>query len=120
MSVVGRVVQPFLPDVGPPPDPRAPGPFAFADKDYLAGVLDAAGFCDVAIEGLERDLKVGDGVEDALTFQQKIGPLARGLAALEEDERARAMDAARGALEPHVTDQGIWLGAACWLVSAKA
>ena len=38
---------------------RCPGPWAFADRDRLAGILDAAGFADVAIESVEHDLLVG-------------------------------------------------------------
>ena len=32
------------------PEPRAPGPFAFADTDYVTSILTDAGFGDIVIE----------------------------------------------------------------------
>jgi SAM-dependent methyltransferase len=38
--------------LGPPAPqpPHTPGPHAFGDRDYLRGILAAAGFADIAIE----------------------------------------------------------------------
>ena len=118
MSVAGRAVQPFLPDVGPPPDPLAPGPFAFADPERLRNILADAGFGHVQIDGLEREMLLAKTVDEALLFQAKIGPLARGLAELGDQDRNRALAAARKALTPYQGPAGIKLGAACWLVQA--
>jgi hypothetical protein len=40
------------------------------------------------------------------------------LAAAEPEVAARAIEAVRGALSPHTTDDGVRLDAAVWLVSA--
>ena len=119
MSIGGAAIAPFLPEPETPPDPRAPGPFAFADKDYLAGVLSAAGFNNIDIDPADRRLKLADNLDDAMRFQGEIGPVARALAELEGKQKELALTAARNALAEHVTADGINLGAAIWLVTAK-
>lgn len=118
MSVGGAAIAPFLPEPETPPDPRAPGPFAFADKDYLAGLLTTAGFTNIDIEPVDRTLKLADTLDDAMRFQGEIGPVARALSELEGTQKEQALAAARAALAEHVTDTGIHLGAAIWLVRA--
>jgi SAM-dependent methyltransferase len=54
--------------VVPPPeptDPHSPGPFAFADDARVKGILTAAGFTDVAVDGYESIMKNGEGGLDA-------------------------------------------------------
>ncbi|HEY8142678.1 MAG TPA: class I SAM-dependent methyltransferase, partial [Kofleriaceae bacterium] len=48
-----------------PPDPHAPGPFAFADSDRLRGILTEAGFRDVAIDAHDDRMYTGANVEEA-------------------------------------------------------
>jgi len=117
MSVAGRAARPFLPPAEQT-DPRAPGPFAFADKDWIEEILTSAGYANIAIESVTPDLKVGDTVEEAMYFQGRIGPMARALAELDEDKRTQAMQAVREALGEYQTDQGVWIRSAGWLVSA--
>lgn len=119
VSVAGRAVAPFLPEPPAPPDPQAPGPFAFADADYLAGILDRAGFRDARIEPFDTTVLLADDVAGALEFLVQIGPLARALADLEAEARARALAAVGDALEAQRTEAGVRLGAACWLVHAR-
>jgi len=118
VSIGGRAIAPFLPEAEPV-DPKAPGPFAFADTDYVRGILEAAGYADINVESVTMDLCVGENLDAAMEFQAEVGPMARVLAELDGDARQRAMDAARAALEPFVTPDGIVLGAAAWLVSAR-
>jgi ubiquinone/menaquinone biosynthesis C-methylase UbiE len=119
MSTAGQAVMPFLSKPMTPPDPRAPGPFAFADRAYLRGILESAGFTSIEIEDFRTKLHVGDDLDQALDFQKDIGPVARALAELEGEARTQALAAARGALAQHVGPNGIDLGAACWLVTAR-
>jgi SAM-dependent methyltransferase len=118
VAVAGRAVQPFLPPPEAPPDPRAPGPFAFADADFVCEVLGDAGYRNVACDALEGALRLGGSLDEALDFQSEVGPLSRALADLDEATREQAVAAAREALAPHLTDAGLELGAACWLVRA--
>ena len=119
VAVAGRAVQPFLTPPETKPDPRAPGPFAFAEADYVRDLLRDAGYADVACDPLEGTLRLGGSLDEALEFQGQIGPLSRVLAELDDSTRAQALAAARKALLPHMSDAGLELGAACWLVSAR-
>ena len=121
MSVVGQAVAPFLPPPsGGAPDPRAPGPFAFADPSYVTGVLEAAGWEAISLSPVERPLHLANTMEEALALQSQVGPLARVLRELEDSAREAALAAAREALAPHFTAEGLVLGAACHLVEARA
>lgn len=119
MAVAGAAVQPFLPEPAAPPDPRAPGPFAFADPDHVRTILEGAGFVDVALEDHRTRLKLADDLDEAMEFQGQVGPLARVLAELEGAQRERAFAAAREALAAHLDEDGLRLGAACWFVTAR-
>ncbi|MDZ7824958.1 MAG: methyltransferase domain-containing protein [Gammaproteobacteria bacterium] len=119
MAIAGRAVQPFLPEAEPP-DPLAPGPFAFADPDRVRMLLVDAGFTGVDIDPLRPTLHLADTLDEAVEFQQQVGPLARALAELEGETREAAIAAAREALEPHLGPDGLRLGGACWVVTATA
>jgi len=119
MAIGGQAVAPFLPVPETPVDPRAPGPFAFADKGYLRSTLQIAGFSQIDIDDIRPTLHVADNLDDALKFQSEIGPVARALSELDGDVQAQAIQAARDALSEHMTPNGLDLGAACWLVSAR-
>lgn len=119
VAIAGKAVQPFLPEPDVQPDPRAPGPFAFADADYLQDILTRAGFADVAIEPFTPTLHLADDLDGAMAFLQQVGPLSRALAELDGDDQTAALHAAREAMAAHTTDKGLDLGAACWLVSAR-
>lgn len=120
MATGAQAAARFLPPPATPPDPRAPGPFAFADRAYLHSILAEAGFGSIEIEDFRTRLHVGDDLDQALAFQQDIGPVARAMAELEGERRTQAMAAVREALARHVTPRGVDLGAACWLVRARA
>ena len=80
MAALAAAIARFLPPT-PPADPRAPGPFAFADRACLVGILGQAGFAEVPVEPIEADLLMGRNVDDAMLFTRKVGPLSRPLAA---------------------------------------
>jgi SAM-dependent methyltransferase len=109
---------PRLPEVGP----EDPGPFSFADEARVRRILCAAGFSDIALvpDDLEVDVAVGQGLENAVASALEIGPASRAL----EDQPAAIRNAAtaeiRAALEPFRRGQSVPLGAAIWIVSAKA
>jgi SAM-dependent methyltransferase len=119
VAVAGRAVQPFLPEPDHAPDPRAPGPFAFADADYLRGILEGAGYTDIELEPFTTRLQMAEDLDSAMDFLGAVGPLARVLKELDADARAPALDAVRAALSPHIDADGLRLGAACWLVRAR-
>lgn len=105
----------------PPTEPGAPGPFAFDDPARVRGILDAAGWRDVAIAPHDTALRLaaaGD-VEEAARGATRVGPLARALAGAGEDVRMGAEAAAVEALRPYDGPEGVVLPGAVWLVSAR-
>jgi len=108
--------------VATPPDPHAPGPFAFAQPDHVRAILSAAGWQDIAFEPFDYAYIAGmgdDPVADAAAFFSQIGPAAMAMRQLPEAER--------GALKASLID---WLAvyrdgnlvvfpAAAWIVSAR-
>jgi SAM-dependent methyltransferase len=101
----------------PPADPNEPGPFAFADPHRVHGILDSAGFGNVAI--LPYQIPIGGfPLEQALTLALRVGPLGR-LLRESPGQRPRAIDAVRAALAKHETPQGVFLQSATWIVTAE-
>ena len=119
ISRVGQAVKKFLPEPTDVPDPRAPGPFAFAEQAYLEGILSQAGFKNVEFQSLSIDLKLASTVEEALDFQSNIGPLSAVIAQLEGKTRDEALNAAKEVLQDSMSAEGIKLGSAVWLVTAS-
>jgi SAM-dependent methyltransferase len=112
------VLAPLMPDM-PAPEPHAPGPFAFADKDRLTGILEGAGFGDLRIEPLDFDVTLArtGGVEAAARFTLQIGPAAAALAEQEEAVRDYARTLLEDALSKGAqADGAVKLGGAIWVV----
>ena len=106
----------------PPPPPDAPGPFAFADRERVRGILEAAGFASIVHEPVERAMQLGGGdVEEALELFLAVGPVGQALreAQAGPELRARVEDAVRRALATFRTPRGVEAPAAAWIVSAR-
>jgi SAM-dependent methyltransferase len=116
-----QATQGLLPP-GPPADPNAPGPLAFADAERVRGILAAAGWRDVAATRHDLPMRLaGPGqLDEAAEFATRVGPLARALAEADPSLYARARQAVRQALAPHDGPEGVSLNASIWLVSARA
>jgi SAM-dependent methyltransferase len=117
MTTAARAAAPFLPHL-PAPDPDAPGPFAFADRDRVQRILDVSGWADVDIRPIDVPSDVAE--KDLLTYVTKLGPVGLALRDVDEPTRARTAEAVRAAFDPYVRDGAARFTAACWLVSARA
>ena len=117
MTVPMAAVLPLLPSPPAMPPPGAPGPFAFADRDRLAGILRNAGFADISIEPLDAKVSWGD-LELSVGMALRLGPLA-SLVRENPGLQDRMTDAIRAALAPHVGPAGVRLDSASWIVLAK-
>lgn len=111
--------------LGLPPaaDPRAPGPFAFADPQYVEPILASAGWQGIDFEPVDFAYVAGKGddpVGDATAFFSRIGPAALALRAMEGDARDKALEQIGQLLEAHRSDDLVALGAAAWIVTARA
>lgn len=123
LSLPLRAAIPLLPPFEPTP-PGAPGPFAFADAGRVATLLAEAGFRDIDLTPYDAKLVLGapegDALEDALAQSLEIGPLSRLLADIPDTLRANVTDAVRTELARHLTPEGIALGGATWIITARA
>jgi SAM-dependent methyltransferase len=121
MQVPLAAAAKHLPPGGPPPDPTAPGPFAFADAARVEGILNAAGFDEIAHESLERELLVGGGrtLDETVSFVSQLGPAGAALREADDELRARVFSEIRRALEPYHEGAGVRMPAAAWIVSAR-
>lgn len=117
MGVPLQAALKHVPPPPPPADPFQPGPFAFADPERLGGILAEAGFGDIDIAPHDQMIG-GNDLERSMLLSQKVGPL--GMLLRENPGKREALVASlREALEPHVTPDGVLLGSATWIVTAR-
>ena len=110
-----------IPPSGPPPEPNAPGPFAFADKERVAGILKESGFQNIEHESLERDLLVGGGrsLDDTVEFLAQLGPAGAVLRDASAELRSGVMSDIHEAIKPFHNESGVRMPSATWIVSAE-
>lgn len=117
MAIVRRFVE------VPPAIPRAPGPFAFEDLDYLREVLAAGGFSEpniVSYEGLQPVGGVNASPQEAASFVLSSMAAGRLLDEQGPDVRAAAEFELIELFKAHqVEGQGVMMRGKAWLVSAK-
>jgi SAM-dependent methyltransferase len=103
-----------------PPDPNAPGPFAFADSARLKGILESAGFKKIEIEKLDTVMDLAPTAREAAQFSLGIGPLARAAVNCDDATKAKIVVRVAEAMKKFETPKGVAPPAACWLVGASA
>jgi SAM-dependent methyltransferase len=102
-----------------PSDPEEPGPFAFADRARIEGILGAAGFDAVTVEAFEVDVVLSnEGVESAVEFSMTAGIVARWLVDAGEEAKDRVREGLRRELASYGTDVCVRLGGAAWIAGA--
>jgi SAM-dependent methyltransferase len=112
--------KPLLPEA-PPPDPLAPGPFAFADPERVKTILAAAGFSGIRVQKLNGVMNMGRDLALASAQTLRIGPLSHQAADADDATKKRIIAAVQGALAPFVTADGtVAPPTGCWLVGAAA
>jgi SAM-dependent methyltransferase len=104
----------------PQPVPNAPGMFAFADPEYVSGVLTAAGWAPPRFDALdlEIDLAAGRGLDEAVAQTTKIGAVNSRLRDQPTEVVTAAIASLREALAAHTDGSSVRLPAAMWLVSS--
>jgi SAM-dependent methyltransferase len=108
---------------GGPADPHAPGPFAFADRDRVAGILSQAGWKNAQATPLDFGYVAGAGadpVDDANDFFARIGPVSRAIRELDEGGRERLRAGLDEQVRAHHRDGEVNFPAAAWIWEARA
>ncbi len=105
-----------------PPEPHAPGPFAFDDAEWVRSILDAAGYTEVRIDKHDARLAIGDStdIEKSVDFAMDVGPVSALLLDKGDGVRQAVRAEIRDALTPLKTPDGVVADWAAWLVSANA
>jgi SAM-dependent methyltransferase len=113
-----------VPRLGPPEPqpPRAPGPLALSERDYIQEILTGAGFADIGIERIDTHLPGARSTNEEAELMSLFGPLSRLLRERGADETTRATLVAELAdrLAPYATADGVRLPAVAHLVTASA
>lgn len=104
----------------PPPDPHAPGPFAFADHERTLGLLADAGWKDAKAVPFAAKLNQGSTPENAAEGLMLRGPISRVMADATDAQKTAVMSELTAALKAKMEDGAVRLGAAIWIVSATA
>jgi SAM-dependent methyltransferase len=118
MTMPLQTVVSLLPaSSAPPPDPFAPGPFAFADRGRLESILVSAGFEGVRIAPLDT-LIGADSIADAIETALQVGPLGAQLREAPE-RRAAVIGALQDAYARIADERGVRLPSATWIVTAR-
>lgn len=105
------------------PDPRAPGPFAFAEPGYLTSILDDAGFSNASLTSHEQEVELfsGQDVRSASENFARINPVIGAFVSeADADTTAAFFDALAETLAPYHRDNALHFPSATWLVSAAA
>jgi SAM-dependent methyltransferase len=103
-----------------PPPGREPSGFAFADPSYMRKIFDASGWADMSAEAVRFDYRAGTSVEEAMSFFLEIGPAARVVQELSDDQRDPAVQRMRNLIEQNFDGSEVIFPAAAWIYSAKA
>jgi len=107
----------------PPPDPTAPGPFAFADQARTTAILEQAGFSKVVFTPWRGGQLLGGpgmDIEAAADFAMKAFFVGEALTGQPEPVVAAVMADIKAMFAQHQTPEGIELAAMAWLVTATA
>lgn len=107
----------------PPAIPRAPGPFAFEDLDYLGEVLNASGFSGVDTVAYESLLPVGGvGATPKKATEFALTSMAVGRLLGEQGDsvfEAASRDLTDLFTRHYVPKKGVMMQAKAWLVTAS-
>lgn len=115
----------LLPFPQPLPQAGVPGPFGFSNADMVADILTEAGWRDLTSvrHGFDYIAGAGDtqeaAVADAISFFKKIGPVARAIRELDEEERDLLILRLGALAAEQYHDGAITLGATAWIWTAR-
>ena len=111
-----RTHVPPQPQLGP----EDPGPFAFADPARIRRIMANGSFDAITLKPFDTKVEIGTTLDDAVTYLQEFGPISRALSDASPTQKGQAAKSLREALAPYAKTSPITLGAAVWIVTAKA
>jgi hypothetical protein len=92
--------------------------FGLAEREHVARVVATAGFVDLQLDPVDLPYGLGP-LDDACAFGAEVGVVRALLQDLTPAEHAVARASLRDALAAHDGPDGVVLGSAIWLVTAR-
>ena len=117
-----QAARPLLPPGAlPAAGPEEPGMFSLANPARVRRVLETAGFRDIVLTPHDEAMKLAGpgGAAEAAAFSVQFGPLPRALAEADVDVRRAVLEAVTETYRRLESPDGIVLGAAFWIVTAR-
>jgi len=102
-----------------PEDAAPPAAYSLADPARVRSLLSSTGWRDVELADIHEPLMLGADAGDATDFMMGQTVVRTMLAEADEPTTAAAAAAVREALTQHETPDGVYLGSAAWLVTAR-
>jgi ubiquinone/menaquinone biosynthesis C-methylase UbiE len=99
--------------------PEGLDPFSLADPPVVKGILQAAGFGDVAFTDVREPIYFGPDVAAAVDWVRGFTYTDQALKRLDPAGAARAVERLREALAAHMSDDGVWFNSRAWIVTAS-
>ncbi len=93
--------------------------FSLADPPAVTGILEAAGFADVAFTDVHEPVYYGPDVAAALEWVRGFACTSDTLSRLDPAAAARALGRLREMLAAHLTGDGVWFDSRAWIVTAR-
>ncbi len=105
-----------------PPGPEDPGPMSFGDVNRIRRILTEAGFLDIRITGSDTPFTIGETLDEAVDFLTQLGPAGGAIFQSGADDlsKSRIVSDLHHTLSGFQTNDGIVLGAATWIVTARS
>lgn len=115
-----EAAMPFFKEPPSSPELYAPGPFAFADPNYVEGILEAAGWGSIDIKDWTGDIRLpGENAYESAAFMMEMGPLSKIIKEQDLDFK-KVQNALVDRLVQFANLEGsVDMQASVWIVSAK-
>ena len=117
MTTAERTAAPLLPNLPPRKPDNAPGQFAFANAEHVAGILKQSGWTEIDIQSL--DVVCTFPEQELVRYLTRLGPVGLALQDADDDTRARVIEAIRPSFDPFIDAANVRFVAACWMIGAR-
>ena len=119
-SLALQVIKEYL-DM-PSPPPRSPGPFAFAEKDYVQNILESSGFSDINFDDNKEEITMFSGKslhqasEDYLAINPVVNVMLKGS---DESLRTEIVESLNEVFSQFHDGDGLLFPSATWIVTGS-
>jgi SAM-dependent methyltransferase len=96
-----------------------PDAFSLADPPAVTGILDAAGFTDVAFTDVHQPVYYGPDTAAACDWVRGFTSTSEALDRLDPGTAGRALGRLDEMLAAHMTGNGVWFDSRAWIVTAR-